>query len=94
MMHPTCLTQVFGTNQKAFAYPAQSIEVCMDLKGIWKSLATLPFARTGSRAAKPQSRLVDLCGKIVSLTDPKPAASQIQPNLTVSELELVDFGGG
>ena len=98
MTPPTCLKRVSDTNQEALAYPAQSIEVCMDLKGIWKSLATLPFSRKGSSpvkgAARPQSRHIDLCGKIVSLTDPKPAPSQSQSNLTVSEMEVIDLGGG
>ena len=73
MTEPSKLVPVTPAHTTELAHPSKHIEVALDLSGILRLLAAMPFetgsARSGS--AKPQSKVLDFCGKQIALTPPK-----------------------
>mgnify|MGYP000028518462 FL=1 len=95
MTEPSKLVPVTPAHTTELAHPSKHIEVALDLSGILRLLAAMPFetgsARSGS--AKPQSKVLDFCGKKIALTPPK-LVEKGGKRFMVSQMELVDHTGG
>ena len=90
----TTPSQLVPTEEKE--YPAEHVEVTLDLKQIMASLKSIRFPKNSSPgSARSTSKVVDFCAKIISLSEQKPAESKKSgKQLLVSELVLLDSSGG
>jgi hypothetical protein len=94
LQSPSKLTAVPPTSTNELGHPSKYIEVGLDLKGLLGFLSSMQFDKTSSRpgSVSKESKVFDLCGKKLKLTDPK-TVDKNGKRFTVSELECVDASG-
>jgi hypothetical protein len=99
MAKPTACQRVPSTNQKELDYPMTYVDVELNLSKTIEKLSKMPMKSSGSAkhqgssAAKPPSKNVDICGKLLDLTD-KKLVEKGNRRLYAAEAMLADDSGG
>ena len=71
LQSPSKFTAVPPTSTNELGHPSKYIQVGLDLKGLLNLLSSMQFAKPGPSSARPESKVLDFCGKKMTLTEPK-----------------------